>query len=215
MVEKIRPVYQNDPVNAFIAIDQFQRSTETNWKKKKHVFILAIGQSAITEMTNSVWKKELSSLPLDFTHFSDYTSFLNRRNSTVTTFNLERKPGESATDTWKRILEIVKNCEFETLTAAELLASNFVSVIWKTRGDNDMKKKIKNVDMSVGAITDTIREFMYEKTNEFKDSDEETNIKHVSRMRTYRKHEKENQNNFKKQIASDAVQLPGTNNITV
>ena len=60
-----------------------------------------------------------------------------------------------------------KNCEFEEITAAELLASKFLSVIGKTTGDNDLKKKIKKEDMSVEALTDTIHEYMYEKMNEY------------------------------------------------
>ena len=81
---------------------------------------------------------------------------------------MKRKPGESAAETWKRILEIEKNSEkkFEQITAAELLASNCLSVIGKTTGDNDLKKKIKKGNMSVEAITNTIHENMYEKTNE-------------------------------------------------
>ena len=52
--------------------------------------------------------------------------------------------------------------------------------------------------MSVEAITDTIHEYMYEKMNESKDSEEETKIKHVDRKRTYQRPEKERQNKFRK-----------------
>ena len=44
--------------------------------------------------------------------------------------------------------------------------------------------KIKKGDMSVEAITDTIHEYMYEKMDESRDS-EETKIKHVDRKRNY------------------------------
>ena len=43
--------------------------------------------------------------------------------------------------------------------------------------------------MSVEAITDTIYEYMYEKMNESRNSEEETKIKHVDKKRNYRKHE--------------------------
>ena len=79
-----------------------------------------------------------------------------------------------------------------------MLASKFLSVIGKTTGDNDLKKKIKKGDMSVEATTDTIHEYMYEKMNESKDSEKETKIKHVDRKRTYQKPEKERQNKFRK-----------------
>ena len=41
----------------------------------------------------------------------------------------------------KRILGIEKNCEFETIFAAELLASKSLSVIGKATGEYDLKKK--------------------------------------------------------------------------
>ena len=37
----------------------------------------------------------------------------------------------------------MENCELEEITAAELLASKILSLIEKTTGDNDLKKKIK------------------------------------------------------------------------
>ena len=52
--------------------------------------------------------------------------------------------------------------------------------------------------MSVEAITDTIHEYMYEKMNESKDSEEETKIKHVDIKRTYHKPERGKQNKFRK-----------------
>ena len=122
----------------------------------------------------------------------------NKHHSRADFFNLKREPGEPAAETWKRILEIEKNCEFEEITAAELLASKFLSVIGKTTGDNNLKKKIKKGDMSVEAITDTIHEYTYEKMNESRDSEEETNIQHVDRKRNYQKPEKDKPNKFRK-----------------
>ena len=167
----------------------------------KDVFIWAIGQSALTEMTKTVREREPTSLPLYRLYALFRLHFIPERNkhhSRADFFNLKREPGESAAETWKRILEIEKNCEFEEITAAELLASKFLSVIGKTIGDNDLKKKIKKGDMSVEAITDTIHEYMYEKMNESRDSEEETKIKHVERKRNYQKLEKEKPNKFRK-----------------
>ena len=47
---------------------------------------------------------------------------------------------ESAADVWKRILDVERNCEFETITAAELFESKFLSVIGKSTGDYDLTK---------------------------------------------------------------------------
>ena len=86
---------------------------------------------------------------------------------------MKRADGETAADVWKRILEVEKNCEFETITAAELLASNFLSLIGKSTGDYDLKKKIRKNDMSVEAITDAIHKDMYEKVNDSHEAEEE------------------------------------------
>ena len=77
----------------------------------KDVFIWAIGQSALTEMTKTVREREPTSLPL----YSLYALFRlhfvperNKHHSRADFFNLKREPGESAAETWKRILEIEK-----------------------------------------------------------------------------------------------------------
>ena len=57
-------------------------------------------------------------------------------------FDLKQEDGKTTADVWKRILEVEKNCEFETITAAELLASKFYRQI------------------------DTIHEYMYKKLND-------------------------------------------------
>ena len=135
----------------------------------KDVFIWAIGQSALTEMTKTVIEGEPNYLPIHRIYALFRLHFIperNKQHSRADFFNLMRKPEESAADTWKRILEIEKNCEFEEITAAALLASKFLSVIGKTTGDNQLKEKIKKGDMSVEAITDTIHEYMYKKMNE-------------------------------------------------
>ena len=86
----------------------------------KDVFIWAIGQSAITEMTKTVREKEPNSLPL----YRLYTLFRlhfiperNKHHSRADFFNLKREPGEPAAETLKRILEIEKSCDFEEITS--------------------------------------------------------------------------------------------------
>ena len=54
---------------------------------------------------------------------------------------------------WTRILQMEKNCEFENVTPAELLASKFLSVIGQSTGDYEMKKKIRKSDMTIETIT--------------------------------------------------------------
>ena len=115
----------------------------------KDIFLWAIGQNAITEMTKTVREREPSSLSLHKLYSLFRLHFTPERkvhHSRADFFELKRE-GESAADVWKRILAIERNCEFETMTAAELLASKFLSVIGKSTGDYDLKKKIRKSDM--------------------------------------------------------------------
>ena len=95
-------------------------------------------------MTKTIREREPSSLPLHklYTLFRlQFTSERNVQDSRTDFFDLKRGNGESAADVWKRILEVEKNFEFEAITAAELLASKFLSLIGKSTGDNELKKK--------------------------------------------------------------------------
>ena len=98
-------------------------------------------------MTKTLREKEPSSLPLYklYTLFRlHYTPERNVQHSRADFFGLKKESVESAADTWKRILEVEKNCEFENVTAAELLASKSLSHIGNSTGDYELKKKIRN-----------------------------------------------------------------------
>ena len=99
-------------------------------------------------------------------------------------FELKREEGVSAADVSKRILAIERNREFETITAADLLASKFLSVIGKSTGDYDLKKKIRKNDMSVvEAITEALHEHMYEKLNDSPETEEEKKIRYLNKRK--------------------------------
>ena len=152
----------------------------------KDLFLWAIGQNTITEMTKTVREREPSSLPLYklYTLFRlHFTPERNVHHSRADFFELKREEGESAADVWKRILAIERNCEFETITAAELLASKFLSVIGKSTGDYDLKKKIRKSDMSVKAITEALHEHMYEKLNDSPETEEEKKIRYLNKRK--------------------------------
>ena len=146
----------------------------------KDIFLWAIGQNAITEKTKTDRERKPSSLPLHKLYSLFKLHFTPERNvhhSRADFFELKREEGESAADVWKWILTIERNCDFETITAAELLASKFLSVIGKSTGDYDLKKKIRKNDMSVEAITDALHEPMYEKLNDSPETEEEKKIR--------------------------------------
>ena len=164
-------------------LPQYRDQLET---EIKDIFLWAIGQNVITEMTKTVREREPSSLPLYklYTLFGlHFTPERNVQHSRADFFDLKRKDGESAADVWKRILEVEKNCEFETITAAELTASKFLSVIWKLTGDYDLKNKIRKSDMSIEAITEALHDYMYEKLNHSPET-EEKKIRYLNKRKT-------------------------------
>ena len=164
-------------------LPQYRDQLET---EIKDIFLWAIGQNATTKMTKTVREREPSSLPLHklCTLFRlHFTPERNVQHSRADFFDLKQEDGESAADVWKRILEVEKNCEFETITAAELLASKFLSVIGKSTGDYDLKKKIRKSDMSIEAITEALHEYMYEKSNDSPETEEEKKIRYLKKKK--------------------------------
>ena len=80
-------------------------------------------------MTKTAREREPSSLPLHnlYTLFRLlFTPERDVHHSRPDFSDLKREDGETAADVWKRILEVEKICEFETITAAKLLASKFL-----------------------------------------------------------------------------------------
>ena len=68
------------------------------------------------------------------------------------------------------------------MTPAELLASKFLSVIGRSTGDYEIKKKIRKSDMTIETITALIHEHMYDRLNESNNSNDGKEIKHVHHM---------------------------------
>ena len=162
-------------------LPQFRDQLELEIKDN---LLWAIGQTAITEMTKTVREREPSSLPLHklYTLFRlHFTPERNVQHSRADFFDLKRGNGESAADVWKRILEVEKNCEIEAITAAELLASKFLSPIGKSTGDYELKEKIRKKDMSVETITEILHEYLYEKLNDSPETEEEKKIRYLNK----------------------------------
>ena len=56
------------------------------------------------------------------------------------------------------------------MTPAELIASKFLSVIGRSTGDYEFKKKIRKSDITIETITAIIHEHMYDRLNESNNS---------------------------------------------
>ena len=112
----------------------------------------------------------------------------NKFHSRADFFGITREPNETAEDVWTRILQTEKNCEFDKVTPAELIASKFLSLIGRSTGDYELKKKIRKSDMTIETRTDLIHEYMYDRLNESNNSNDGRDIKHVQEKRKW--HEK-------------------------
>ena len=88
----------------------------------KDLFIWALGESAIAEMTrtardNDPNRKDINQLYSLFRlHFIPEQ---NKFHSRADFFGITREKHEPAEDLWTRILQVEKNCEFENVTPAE------------------------------------------------------------------------------------------------
>ena len=104
----------------------------------------------------------------------------NKIHSRADFFGIPREKHERLEkDVWTKILQVEKNCEFEIVTPAELIASKFLSVIRRSTNDYELKKKIRKGDMTIETITTLIHEHMYDRLNESNNSNVGKEIKHV------------------------------------
>ena len=71
--------------------------------------------------------------------------------------------------------------QFQTITAAEFLASKFLSFIGKNTGHYELETKFRKKELSVEAITETIHGYMYGKLHCSTKTEEEKTIRHVEK----------------------------------
>ena len=158
--------------------------------KIKDIFIWALGEAAVTEMTKTVRDNDPNKMNINQLYTLFRLHFIPERNkfhSRADFFGIVREPNETAEDVWTRILQTEKNCEFDHVILAELIASKFLSVIGKSTGDYELKKKIRKSDMTIETITDIIHEYMYDRLKDSNNSNDGKNIKHVQERPQKRK----------------------------
>ena len=121
---------------------------------------------------------------MDFNQFHSLLRlhFITERNkfhSRADFFEVTREKHETAEDVWTRILHVEKNCEFENVIPAELIASKFLSVIGRSKGDYELKKKIRKSNMKIETKTALIHNYMYDRLNDTNNSNDGRETKHV------------------------------------
>ena len=150
--------------------------------KIKDIFICALGEAAVTEMTKTLGDNDPKKMNINQLYVLFRLHFIPERNkfhSRADFFGITREPNETAEDVWTRILQTEKNCEFGKVTPAELIASKILSLIGRSTGDYEVKKKIRKSDMTIETITDIIHEYIYNRFNDSNNPNVEKDVKHV------------------------------------
>ena len=136
MVATIYTVCQNDAKDRFKQNDNGQKIIEDYREleiKIKDIFIWALGEEAVTEMTKTVRDNDPNKMNINQLYSLFRLHFIPERNkfhSRADFFEIVREPSE--TGVWTRILQTEKNCEIDNVTPAELIASKFLSLIGRS-----------------------------------------------------------------------------------
>ena len=105
--------------------------------KIKEIFIWALDEAAVTEMTKTVRDNDPTKMKINQLYALFRLHFIPERNKfhrRADFFGITREPNETAEYTWTRILQTEKNCEFDKETPAELIASKFLSLTGRSMG---------------------------------------------------------------------------------
>ena len=150
--------------------------------KIKDIFIWALGEAAVTEMTKTIRDNDPNKMNFNQLYALFRLHFIPERNkfhSRADFFGIPKAPNETADDVWTKILQTEKNCEFDKVTPAELTASKFLSLIGRSTGDYELKNKIRKSSMTIETLTDLINEFQYGRLNGWHNSNNGRDVKHV------------------------------------
>ena len=168
-------------------LPEFRDELEVKIKDK---FIWALGEAAVTEMTKSVGDNDPNKVNINQLYALFRLDFIPKRkkfHSRADFFGITREPNQTAEDVWTRILQTEKNFEFDKITPAELIALKFLSLIGRSTGDYELKKKIRKSDMTIERTTDSIHEYIYDGLNDSYNSNDGRDVKHVQERPQKRK----------------------------
>ena len=142
---------------------------QTDWATKENQieddFVWGIGPEALYQMTRAEYKTEPDKIAIKelIRLFNEY--FLPKRNTFHNWgefFWTEQAESETPEDFWRRLIEIEKECNFENITAEELLISIFMTAITdKKLRDKLMKEKKPEMKKAI----EMIKQNTYEKKN--------------------------------------------------
>ena len=104
--------------------------------KIKDIFIWALGEEAVTEMTKTVRDNDPNKMNINQLYIQFHLHFISERNkfySRADFFGITREPNETAEDVWTRILQTKKTVNLTTLPQPNLLHRSSV-LNWKING---------------------------------------------------------------------------------
>ena len=141
----------------------------TNWSGKKQTvqvdFIWGVGPEALYQITRAEYKTEPDSIKiLDlirlFTEF--YMPKRNTYHNRGDFFWAKQTEEETPEEFWRRLIEIEKECNFNTISAEELVISKYMRAIT----DKKLRDKImKEKTLEMKKIIELIKQNTYEKKN--------------------------------------------------
>ena len=117
--------------------------------------IWALGPKAKHEIMRGQWGKELKDISLQELLKLFKKTFLPTRNvfhSRAQFFNIKQEDGETLDEYWKRLVDIERKCEFNTITPEDIISYKFAATI------NDKKARDKFIKgpLKLSLILETI-----------------------------------------------------------
>ena len=143
--------------------------TDANWNGKEQAiqedFIWGVGPEALYQITTAEYKTELDSIKVKdlirlFTEF--YMPKRNTYHNRGDFFWAKQTEDETPEEFWRRLIEIEKECNFNAISAEELLISKYMTAVTdKKVRDKTMKEKT----LELKKIIELIKQNTYEKKN--------------------------------------------------
>ena len=143
--------------------------TDTNWNGKEQAvqedFIWGVGTDAIYQITRAEYKKEPDSIKLKelirlFTEF--YTPKRNTYHNRGVFVWAKQTEDETPEEFWRQLIEIGKECNFNAVSAEELLISKYITAITDKKSRD---KILKENSLELKKIIELIKQNRYEKKN--------------------------------------------------
>ena len=143
--------------------------TDTGWTEKDQItqedFLWGVGPEALYQITMAEYKTEPDSIKVKdlirlFTEF--YMSKRNTYHDRGDFFWAKQTEEETPEEFWRRLIEIEKECNFNTISAEELLISKYMTACT----DKKLRDKImKEKTLDLKKVNKLIKRNTYEKKN--------------------------------------------------